>query len=234
MLQSAQTAEHSTKAFNELNAEFNALKATVMSKGMTGRSLGDELSYIASKIGLKAIIGGSVYKILDYFKQMVVVVRELDTGMTNLKRVSEETEATYRGFMDSAAEKARNLGSTMQQVIDATTDFSRLGYSLQEASELANNALMYSNVGEIDINQASSDMISALKAFDIASTDSIHVVDVFNKLGNEFAVTAANIGEGLSQSASALAVAGNDFEESAAMITAITEITQDASSAGNA
>lgn len=234
LLQSAQTAEHSTKAFNELNAEFNALKATVMSKGMTGRSLGDELSYIASKIGLKAIIGGSVYKILDYFKQMVVVVRELDTGMTNLKRVSEETEATYRGFMDSAAEKARNLGSTMQQVIDATTDFSRLGYSLQEASELANNALMYSNVGEIDINQASSDMISALKAFDIASTDSIHVVDVFNKLGNEFAVTAANIGEGLSQSASALAVAGNDFEESAAMITAITEITQDASSAGNA
>ena len=201
---------------------------------MTGRSLGDELSYIASKIGLKAIIGGSVYKILDYFKQMVVVVRELDTGMTNLKRVSKETEATYRGFMDSAAEKARNLGSTMQQVIDATTDFSRLGYSLQEASELANNALMYSNVGEIDINQASSDMISALKAFDIASTDSIHVVDVFNKLGNEFAVTAANIGEGLSQSASALAVAGNDFEESAAMITAITEITQDASSAGNA
>lgn len=234
LLQSAQTAEHSTKAFNELNAEFNALKATVMSKGMTGRSLGDELSYIASKIGLKAIIGGSVYKILDYFKQMVVVVRELDTGMTNLKRVSKETEATYRGFMDSAAEKARNLGSTMQQVIDATTDFSRLGYSLQEASELANNALMYSNVGEIDINQASSDMISALKAFDIASTDSIHVVDVFNKLGNEFAVTAANIGEGLSQSASALAVAGNDFEESAAMITAITEITQDASSAGNA
>lgn len=234
LLQSAQTAEHSTKAFNELNAEFNALKATVMSKGITGRSLGDELSYIASKIGLKAIIGGSVYKILDYFKQMVVVVRELDTGMTNLKRVSEETEATYRGFMDSAAEKARNLGSTMQQVIDATTDFSRLGYSLQEASELANNALMYSNVGEIDINQASSDMISALKAFDIASTDSIHVVDVFNKLGNEFAVTAANIGEGLSQSASALAVAGNDFEESAAMITAITEITQDASSAGNA
>lgn len=234
LLQSAQTVEHSTKAFNELNAKFNALKATVMSKGMTGRSLGDELSYIASKIGLKAIIGGSVYKILDYFKQMVVVVRELDTGMTNLKRVSEETEATYRGFMDSAAEKARNLGSTMQQVIDATTDFSRLGYSLQEASELANNALMYSNVGEIDINQASSDMISALKAFNIASTDSIHVVDVFNKLGNEFAVTAANIGEGLSQSASALAVAGNDFEESAAMITAITEITQDASSAGNA
>lgn len=234
LIAAAQNADRSAKSLNEITAKFNALKSTVMNKGLTGRSLGDELSYIASRIGLKALIGGATYKALDYLRQMVSIVRELDTGMTNLKRVSEETEATYRGFMDSAAEKARNLGSTMQQVIDATTDFSRLGYNLKEASELANYALMYSNVGEIDINQASSDMISALKAFNIQSSESIHVVDVFNKLGNEFAVTAANIGQGLSESASALAIAGNSFEQSSAMITAITEITQDASSAGNA
>ena len=234
LLQSAQTAEHSTKAFNELNAEFNALKATVMSKGMTGRSLGDELSYIASKIGLKAIIGGSVYKILDYFKQMVVVVRELDTGMTNLKRVSEETEATYRGFMTSAAGQARNLGSTMQQVIDATTDFSRLGYNLKEASELANNALMYSNVGDLDINTATDDIVSSMKAFNITAEDSIKIVDTFNTLGNKYALASADVGQGLRESASALATANNTMEESAAMITAITEITQDSASAGNA
>ena len=49
---------------------------------------------------------------------------------------------------------------------------------------------------------------------------------------NEFAVSSAQIGSGLNESASALATANNSFEESAAMITAITEITQDASSAG--
>ena len=45
-------------------------------------------------------------------------------------------------------------------------------------------------------------------------------------------MTAADVGAGLKESASALATANNSMEESAAMITAITEITQDASSAG--
>lgn len=45
-------------------------------------------------------------------------------------------------------------------------------------------------------------------------------------------MTAADVGAGLKESASALATANNSMEQSAAMITAITEITQDASGAG--
>lgn len=51
---------------------------------------------------------------------------------------------------------------------------------------------------------------------------------------NKFALSSADIGEGLTQSASALAVGGNNLNESIAMITGITEITQDSASAGNA
>lgn len=234
LMMSVQNADRSAKSLNELTARFNSLKSVVMSKGLTGRSLGDELSFIASKIGLKAMIGGATYQALNYLKQMVSVVRDLDTGMTNLKRVSEETESTYQKFMTSAANQARNLGSTMQQVIDATTDFSRLGYNLKEASELANNALMYSNVGDLDINTATDDIVSSMKAFNIAAEDSIKIVDTFNTLGNKYALASADVGQGLRESASALATANNTMEESAAMITAITEITQDSASAGNA
>lgn len=234
LMMSVQNADRSAKSLNELTAKFNSLKSVVMSKGLTGRSLGDELSFIASKIGLKAMIGGATYQALNYLKQMVSVVKELDTGMTNLKRVSEETESTYQKFMTSAANQARDLGSTMQQVIDATTDFSRLGYNLKEASELANNALMYSNVGDLDINTATDDIVSSMKAFNIAAEDSIKIVDTFNILGNKYALASADVGQGLRESASALATANNTMEESAAMITAITEITQDSASAGNA
>lgn len=51
---------------------------------------------------------------------------------------------------------------------------------------------------------------------------------------NEFAVSAADVGQGLTNSASALSVAGNSIQQSAAMLTGITEVTQDASKAGNA
>lgn len=184
----AQTAERTTKNFNEINAKFNALKATVMSKGLTGRSLGDELGYIASKIGLKAMLGGSVYRVLGYFRQMVTVVKELDTGMTNLKRVSEETEATYQKFLTSTAKQARELGATMSAVVDSTSAFSRLGYNLSDANELAKNAIMYSNVGWIDVDTATNDIVSTMKAFNIEAKESSKIVDTFDILGKKIAL----------------------------------------------
>lgn len=51
---------------------------------------------------------------------------------------------------------------------------------------------------------------------------------------NEYAVSAADVGDALVNCASALDTAGNSIQETAAMATGITEVTQDASKAGNA
>lgn len=217
LLRSIQTIEKSDVNFQKLNAQFNQLKATVQGKGLTGRSLGDELKYIAEKIGIKAMLGNSIYRVIGAFRQMVGIVTELDTGMTTLRRVTEETEATYRKFLKTAGDEAHELGSTVSGLVDSTGAFARLGYNIQESSELAKNALMYSNVGWLDIETATADMTSTMKAFNIAAQDSVKIVDVFDILGNKYAVTAANIGEGLKESASALATANNSMEESAAM-----------------
>ena len=120
----------------------------------------------------------------------------------------------------------------MSEVVNATTSFSKLGFNLQEAQTLANNAIIYKTVGDIDINTATNDMISAMKAFNMEASQSEHIVDAFDIINNKYAISAQQVGEGLKGSAAALATANNTFEESAAMVTAITEITQDAQSAG--
>ena len=51
---------------------------------------------------------------------------------------------------------------------------------------------------------------------------------------NTYAVAPEQVGEALTNSASALQVAGNTIQESAAMVTGITEVTQDAARAGTA
>lgn len=234
MVSSAQTMERSTTNLNQLNSQYQMLRNTIESKGLTGRSIGDELKYIAEKIGLKAILGNQVYRVIGYFKQMITVVRQIDTGMTSLKRVSEETAESYKKFLQSAKSDARELGSELNSVVDATSSFARLGYDLQESSKLAQNAIMYKNVGWLDIETATNDLVSTMKAFNITAEDSIKIVDTFDTLGNKFALTSADVGSGLKTSASALAAANNTMEQSAAMITAITEITQDSSNAGNA
>ena len=83
---------------------------------------------------------------------------------------------------------------------------------------------MYSNVGDLDIETATNDIVSAMKAFRIEASDAIKIVDSFNEVGNNYAVSAQQIGEALQNSASSLVVAGNDIDQSIAMITAMTEI----------
>ena len=193
LMRSIQTIEKSDVNFQRLKAQFDQLKATVQGKGLTGRSLGDELKYIAEKIGIKAMLGNSIYRVIGAFRQMVGIVTELDTGMTTLRRVTEETEATYRKFLKTAGDEAHELGSTVSGLVDSTGDFARLGYNIQEANALAKNAVMYSNVGWLDIQTATADMTSTMKAFNIEASDSIRIVDTFDILGKKLPLVTISV-----------------------------------------
>ena len=67
--------------------------------------------------------------------------------------------------------------------------FARLGYTLDEATSLADSANLYKNVGDgiTDINEASQSIISTMKAFNIEADDSISIVDKFNEVGKTIA-----------------------------------------------
>lgn len=66
-----------------------------------------------------------------------------------------------------------------------------------------------------------------MKAFKIEANDAMQIVDKFNKVGNEFSISSAGIGEALRRSASSLAVAGNSIDESIGLITGSNVVIQD-------
>lgn len=175
-----------------------------------------------------------IQKSLQLAEEMYQNVYDIDTAMVNLKKVTDETDTAYSQFLTRAAKSAKELGSTVSDLITETSEWAKLGYSLFEAEELSNLSSIYMNVGEVSAETAVSDMITAIKAFEVETSDAVHIIDVYNELGNNFAISSAKLGEGISNSASALALAGADLEQASAMITGIAEITQDAPEAGNA
>lgn len=175
-----------------------------------------------------------IQKATDLAKEMYQNVYAIDTAMVNLKKVTDETDSTYSRFLSRSAESAKELGSTISDLVTQTSEWAKLGYSLSESEELSKISSIYMNVGEVDAETSVSDIVTALKAFNIDTSDAIHIIDVYNELGNSFAISSAKLGEGISNSASALALAGADIEQAGAMITGIAEITQDAPEAGNA
>ena len=102
---------------------------------------------------------------------------------------------------------------------------------------------MYQHVTDLDNATAVENLVTAYKGyqdqlmnmFNGDSTKAIeYVADIFDKLGNEYAVTAADVGSALTKCASAMEVAGNSIQETSAMATGITEVTQNADKAGSA
>ncbi|KQC84684.1 phage tail tape measure protein [Clostridium sp. AF34-13] len=133
--------------------------------------------------------------------------------MTEVRKVSEGTEAQYKSFQQTVSSTAQEIASTNKELINSSADFSRLGYSLEQAESLAKNTTLFVNVGDgIDITAATEDMITAMKAFDIKAEDSIKIVDNYNQIGNKFALSATDIGEAMKRSASALETGNSCLE----------------------
>ena len=171
---------------------------------------------------------------MEFPRQVVSAVTEVNTAMTNLYKVTDETASRYESFLGSSGSVAKSLGRSMSSYITQVSEWSKLGYNFNESQELAKTSSIYANVGEVSDATAVSDMITAMKAYNIEANESVSIIDRLNILGNQFATSSSALGEGLSNSASALAEAGNDIDQSLAMLTGMSEITQSASESGSA
>lgn len=170
-----------------------------------------------------AFIGGvsGLYAAGRYIKEGIEFVKELDSALTELKKVTDETEETYDKFLDTAAKTGARIGSTLSNMTSATAEFAKLGYNIEQASKMAESALVYTNVGDnVDVETGSQSIISTMKAFGVEANNTMSIVDKFNEVGNNFAITTKGIGDALQVSASAMAEAGNSLDETIALTTA--------------
>ena len=225
---------NSREGYAQLAQDVNRYKAAAKEAGLETQTLGDKIYAAYKKFGGWAIVTQTMSKAVAMFKSMVSNVVELDTAMTELYKVTNETKDAYAQFLSGSADTAREVGATMTDVINSTADFARLGYSLSDSEELAKAALIYKSVGDgiKDVDEASQSIISTMKAFGGEAENAMTIVDEMNYTGNNFAISSAGIGDALIRSASALSAAGNTMEQSIALITAMNSTVQDTDKVG--
>lgn len=177
----------------------------------------------------------TVQRAFEQLRKGFQYVREIDMALTELKKVTNETDATYKKFLQTMSSVAGVVGSTTTELTKSAADWSRLGYSIEEAGVLAQNTAVLMNVSEFtNVEAATSALISSLQAFGYEASNSIEIVDKLNIVGNNFAISTDGLAEGLKRSASTLVAAGNSLEESIAMLAAGNKVVQDPEGLGNA
>lgn len=216
-----------------LQNEFRSLKIAVQDAGLAGKTFGERMKETFGRVLRFTGITSLFMTLSRGFRQLLTNVKDLDTAMVNLRKVTDESEATYSDVFKNATESAKELHTEITNIIEATAEYAKLGYNINEAQELAKAAVIYQNVGEISsAEEASKSIISTMKAYGIEAENAMEIVDKFNKVGNEFAITSQGIGDSLQRSASSLATARNSLEESIGLIVGANTVVQDTNKVG--
>lgn len=174
-----------------------------------------------------------IYRVIAWIREGVTAVKEIDTALTELKKVTDETEESYDKFLDTAAKTASKVGSTVKDVVNSTADWARLGYAMEEAHQLATSTQILMNVSEFDdVSKATDTLISSVQAFKYTAEESMDVVDILNTIGNNYAISTADLATSLTKSSGSLVAANGTLEEAVALTATANTIIQDADVVG--
>lgn len=142
------TLDSTSADIEKARARFYELQLQAKQLGLESETAGQKLRKLFNEHMNTAIAMAGIHALQQAFVQLWQAIQDVDAAMTELKKVTNETEATYERFLSEAATRAKNIGSSLSDVIQSTADFARLGYGLDEATSLADSANIYKNVGD--------------------------------------------------------------------------------------
>lgn len=219
-------------------AEKNRINSTISQMRLQTNELvkyESSFSNLFKKMSMYALGGGIIYNGISEVKKGINNIIELDTAMRDLTKVAKATQQQLDEFTSVANRMAIEVGASTEAIIEATTYYSKLGYSITEASERAKNATIFSNVGDMGIEDATKALITIQKGFNLNSLeDMTRIMDVANEVGNNYTSTAEDVAEGLRRMGNAMYEAGNSYEQSVGLFVAGNASIQDAEVVGNA
>ena len=219
-------------ALKRMSAEFNTAKTNLSSWGtQLTHWVNNGLDQLKSRLTYTFGLATMVYKAVNEIKQMISTAVELDAAMNELQIVTRASGAEMGEYSKRVSNMAQETAQATKDLISATTVYARLGYSMDESSTLAKFTAMLQGVGDIDASAAQDAITAIVKAFDIGVNDIETAMDKMVVVGNNFPISVSQIAEGMNNAGSMLAVAGNSFEESIALLTAANTTIQNISKA---
>lgn len=218
----------------DLSARLSNLEVEASRCGATTETLGQKLSRLFKEHFQTAIAMAGVAMVKQGLREVYDNVLELDTAVTELKKVSKMTGDEMNEYLDRTATNARELGANISDLVSSTADWKRLGYTDKDSEELARVSALMANVGDqIDnATTASSYLISTMLGFGLVADDAERLLDCMNQIANTEPVSMNDLGIIMQKSSAAMSAAGNTYQETLSLAAAVNGVLQDSESSG--
>ena len=229
-----QAAVDGTSTYSTLSNLLSNLQIRMEQAGISAETLGQKLSRLFKEHFQTAIAMAGVAMIKQGLREVYDNVLELDTAVTELKKVSKMTGDEMNEYLDRTATNARELGANISDLVSSTADWKRLGYTDKDSEELARVSALMANVGDqIDnATTASSYLISAMQGFGLVADDAERLLDCMNQIANTEPVSMNDLGIIMQKSSAAMSAAGNTYQETLSLAAAVNGVLQDSEASG--
>lgn len=232
----ASSGKMTSSQLQEFEKAFRNIDMAAKAAGVSGKSFGQVFKESLGKLTGYFTTYEVIMRVSQATKQAVQTVVELDDALVDLQKTTTASAEQLNKYYYDANDIAKQYGSTTKDIIQSTADWSRLGFNLQDSQTMAKVASQFKSISPgMDIETATSGLVSIMRAFDISAEDALDgIASKINKIGNTAATSNTEIVTGLEKSSAAMAAMGTSFDETVALFTAGQEIIQDSSRMGNA
>lgn len=190
--------------------------------------LGDTFSHIVGKITVWQVVNAAVAKVKRSFTEAIDTMKQVDTEMTAIQKVTGNTSAEMEKLGDTAYEAASKYGVAVTDYLESVGTFAKAGYKdmSEDMAELATKTQL---VGDVTSSIANQFLLSADAAFKFEGnvTALNTVLDKANEIENNYATSIQKMAEGFPIVANVASMANMSIDELMAALGTITAVTQE-------
>ncbi len=169
---------------------------------------------------------GIVYGVIRGFRTMMTTIKDVETRITNLKKVMDTSITNFDKMQDSATGFAQEFGVSIEEVLDGMVVYGQQGLKVNKIMERTRATMLAVNVTTLSAVQATEALTAAHKVFGDAVSGSVGFVDAWAAVAAKHAITAADLADAVKRSGAAAEVAGVGFNDFLGIITAIGSVTR--------
>lgn len=234
------------KSKTELNAlrkQLAAFKTELIATNKAGMNWTDKFKASISRFSQYFSGASFIYAVTTQLRKTWTEAKILDDSLVSLQKVTSEISdrnALYKYF-DKAMNKAQELNVKVGSLVDAVTEFKKMGWSLSDAELGGEWATVLENVGDVDINTAIGSIKTSIASFEEIggyTNDQMDkkleaYVDLINNMSNKYSINAQGLSEAIRLSAGTLTEAHTSIEQAATMFATANKYYNDPSYLGN-
>lgn len=199
-------------------------KQTTATKKNTDAQIQSNSAFLKSQIRLEAY-STAVNLLKSAFTSLNQTLVQTEDAVIALQRVLPEGSATDSQIADDLYNMAQSYGQAFDGVQQATQNFAKAGLDYEDSLKATKAALVAVNVAELDVTQATEGMIAIMTQFGYTADDLMDIVDMLNKVGDQYAVSSDKLLTALQRTGSTAANANLSLEETIGLVTALSEAT---------